>query len=168
MAPRFTYLGLAGMITVASGNHARFKWNVKELRKEWTLEADTNPSMSWTNYYPDYFTVNGWSAPLINDDTTARVEGGVGDTILIYLGNTGRSVHSMHFHGYHAEILYSSKFPNHVGRSKDTFPMLPMETMVLRLVPDKTGEFPVHDHNLVAVSAGNYYPNGMFMTLLIQ
>ena len=51
---------------------------------------------------------------------------------------------------------------------KDTFPVYSMETVVLELVPDKVGEYPVHDHNLVAVSGANLYPNGMFLTLFID
>jgi hypothetical protein len=51
---------------------------------------------------------------------------------------------------------------------KDTFPIQPLETLLLQLVPHQVGEYPVHDHNLVAVSAGGIYPNGMFLTLLIQ
>ena len=120
------------------------------------------------NYYPDYFTVNGKSNPDINNDADARVIGGVGDTIRIYIANTGQSIHSMHFHGYHLRILYSSENVTHVDRSKDTFPIKSMETLVLELVPDKVGEYPVHDHNLVAVTGGGIYPNGMFLTMLIQ
>jgi len=43
-----------------------------------------------------------------------------------------------------------------------------METLVLRLVPDKEGQYPVHDHNLVAVSGNGLYPNGMFTLIEIQ
>ena len=84
------------------------------------------------------------------------------------MANTGQSIHSMHFHGYHATILYSSKNQTHVGRSKDTFPIHSMQTLVLQIVPDKPGTYPVHDHNLVAVTGNNVYPNGMFTTLLIN
>jgi len=51
---------------------------------------------------------------------------------------------------------------------KDTFPVYSMETVVLELVPNQVGEYPVHDHNLVAVSGASMYPNGMFLTLLID
>ncbi len=77
-------------------------------------------------------------------------------------------IHSLHFHGYHLKIVFSSKTPSNVGRLKDTFPVHSMESIILELIPDQVGEYPVHDHNLVAVSGGNIYPNGMFLTLLIQ
>ena len=85
----------------------------------------------------------------------------------MYITNTGLSIHSLHFHRYHASIKYSSKNATHVNREKDTFPIYPLETIVLQIVPDKEGEFPIHDHNLVAVMGNNIYPNGMFTTILI-
>ena len=70
--------------------------------------------------------------------------------------------------GYHLEIISSSENESHEGRSKDTFPIKSSQSMILELIPDKTGEYPVHDHNLVAVSGGGIYPNGMFLTMLIE
>jgi len=43
-----------------------------------------------------------------------------------------------------------------------------MELVIVEIVPHQVGEYPVHDHNLVAVSGGNIYPNGMFLTILID
>lgn len=166
--PKFRYMGLGSMIAVDDFSEASFYWNIKENQAKWNDSLDADWTVDWTDYYPDYFTVNGLSNPDINSDPSARVEGAVGETIRIYIANTGQSIHSMHFHGYHLEIIYSSKNSNHVGRSKDTFPIHSMESMILELVPDKVGEYPVHDHNLVVASAGGLYPNGMFLTLLIE
>jgi FtsP/CotA-like multicopper oxidase with cupredoxin domain len=169
-AGSFRYMGLAGMIVVEdpTAQTSSFYWNLKEHQKSFNVDLSQGLTVDWTNYYPDYFTVNGRSNPHINADTNARVVGNVGDTIKIYMVNTGQSIHSMHFHGYHGEIKYSSKFPMHAGRIKDTFPAHSMEVMIIELVPDQIGEYPVHDHNLVAVSGGNIYPNGMFVTILID
>jgi FtsP/CotA-like multicopper oxidase with cupredoxin domain len=165
--PKNVYLGLAGMISVEANTHAHFFWNLHEHQPDINDSLVLGKTIDWSTYYPRYFTINGLSNPFISQDASARIEGQVGDTLVIQIAHTGRSVHSIHFHGYHATIVSSSKFPNHAGRSKDSVPIYPMETMTLRIVPDKPGEFPVHDHNLVAVSGGNYYPNGMFMTMLI-
>ncbi|MCP4443346.1 MAG: multicopper oxidase domain-containing protein [Aureispira sp.] len=165
--PYNLYLGLGGMIYVKNHLHERFYWNMKEHASNWNTTLVNGGTVSLNNYKPDYFTINGNSHPDINADSTARIEGNVGDTLILCIANTGRGIHSIHFHGYHAEILYSSKHSHHVGRSKDTFPIYPMETLELRLVPDKPGEYPVHDHNLVAISANSIYPNGMFSTILI-
>ncbi|SFT74689.1 Multicopper oxidase [Lishizhenia tianjinensis] len=166
----YRYMGLAGMIVVKdpTSTASNFYWNMKEHQVAFNEALNQGSSVNWNNYYPDYFTINGKSNPHINNDTNARVIGSVGDTIHIYMVNTGQSLHSIHFHGYHLRIMSSTKFPNHVGRSKDTFPVYSMEAVVLELVPDQPGEYPVHDHNLVAVSGGNIYPNGMFLTLLID
>ena len=165
--PKNTYLGLAGMIVVKNHNYASFYWNIKEHNSDWNTQLVLGNTVSWNQYDPKYFTINSVSNPNINTDPLARITGQVGDTLYLYITNTGLSIHSMHFHGYHATIKYSSKNGAHVGREKDTFPVYPMETIVLQIVPDKEGEFPIHDHNLVAVMGNNIYPNGMFTTILI-
>jgi hypothetical protein len=166
----YRYMGLGGMITVTdpSASASYFYWNMKEHQKSFNQDVDAGLPVDWTTFYPEYFTINGNSNPHINTDPFARVVGNVSDTIHIYMVNTGQSLHSIHFHGYHSEIIYSTKFPSHVGRSKDTFPIYSMEAVLIELVPDQVGEFPVHDHNLVAVSGANIYPNGMFLTILID
>ena len=165
--PKNTYLGLAGMIVVKNHNHTSFYWNIKEHNSDWNNQLFNGNTVNWNQYDPKYFTINSVSNPNINNDTLARITGQVGDTLYLYITNTGLSIHSLHFHGYHAGIKYSSKNATHVNREKDTFPIYPMETIVLQIVPDKEGEFPIHDHNLVAVMGNNIYPNGMFTTILI-
>lgn len=166
--PNQMYLGLGGILTVKDHTYPSFYWNLKEHTKAWNTNIKHGGIENWATYSPTYFTVNGKSNPHINQDPNSRITGNVGDTLVVYMGNTGQSIHSLHYHGYHATILFSSKYPNHVSRSKDTFAIYPKESVVVQLVPDKPGEYPVHDHNLVAVSANNFYPNGIFTTLLIQ
>jgi FtsP/CotA-like multicopper oxidase with cupredoxin domain len=163
-------MGAGGMIVCRSpnANIHRFFWNMKDHQVLFNENLNQGIPVDWTQYYPNYFTINGNSNPYINEDSDARVTGSVGDTIYIYMVNTGQSLHSIHLHGYHGEIIQSSKFPSHVGRSKDTVPVYSMEVVILKIVPDQPGEYPVHDHNLVAVSGGNIYPNGMFLTMLIN
>jgi len=165
--PKYTYLGLAGMIVVKNHNHSCFYWNMKEHNSNWNNQLFSGGSVNWNSYDPKYFTVNGFSHPNFSQDTLARMIGQVGDTLYLHLTNTGQSIHAIHFHGYHAVIKYSSKNPGYIGREKDTFPVYPMETLTLQIVPEKPGEYPVHDHNLVAVTGNNIYPNGMFTTILI-
>lgn len=166
--PTNAYMGLASMIVVSSNQHSKFYWNIKEHEKQFNDTISSGYAVDWQEYYPDYFTINSKSNPDINTDIDARITGNIGDTIDIYMINTGQSIHSIHYHGYHSEIIHSSKFPHHQGRLKDTFAVYPMEIVRLQMVPDQEGEYPVHDHNLVAVSGGNIYPNGMFLTILIQ
>tara|TARA_B110000977_G_scaffold200344_1_gene290496 strand:+ start:389 stop:1249 length:861 start_codon:yes stop_codon:yes gene_type:complete len=165
--PKNTYLGLAGMIVVNDLDVQNFYWNIKEHNAQWNFDLANNIDVDWDNYAPKYFTINGNSNPHINSDSLARVIGSVGDVLYLNIANTGLSVHSMHLHGYHAEIMYSSMKPSHIGRIKDTFPVYPMETLVLKIVPHQPGEYPIHDHNLAAITGNNIYPNGMFTTILI-
>jgi hypothetical protein len=43
-----------------------------------------------------------------------------------------------------------------------------MESVVIEIVPDKLGQYSVHDHNLVAVAAAGLHPNGMFTIMNIH
>ncbi len=165
--PQNAYMGLAGMIVVKDHAHSSFYWNIKEHSDSWNYTIAAGGSVNWASYYPNYFTINGKGSPNINADPAARVTGSVGDTLIIYAVNTGQSIHPLHFHGYHVDIIHSSRSPQHVGRSKDSQGIYPFESVVFRLVPDKEGEYPVHDHNLVATTGGNLYPLGMFLTMLI-
>lgn len=165
--PDYAATGLGGMLVVKNHNHSSFYWNLKEHQAGYNEAIFAGGSVNWGTYYPEYFTINSHSNPSINADPSARITGNVGDTIIVYVVNTGQSVHSIHFHGYHLTILDSSKNPLHNGRLKDSLPIYPFETLVLQLVPDKPGEYPVHDHNLIGTSGGSVYPLGMFTTLLI-
>jgi FtsP/CotA-like multicopper oxidase with cupredoxin domain len=168
-APIYTYLGAAGMICVEAGTpDSRHYWNIHEFERSWNMALDSGQTVNWADYSPDYFTVNGLSYPRIDTDSTAKVRGGVGDTIYIYVANTGRSVHSVHFHGYHLRVAYSSKDQLEVGWSRDTHPIWPMETLLFELVPDKPGIFPVHDHNLMAQTGNRYYNHGIMLYMDIQ
>jgi FtsP/CotA-like multicopper oxidase with cupredoxin domain len=167
--PDYTYLGAAGMINVeANAPDARYFWNLHEFERSWNDSLDSGQTVNWANFNPDYFTVNGLSYPRIDVDSTAKVRGTVGDTIHICIANTGRSVHSVHFHGYHLRVVHSSKNPVEVNWSRDTQPIWPMETLLLELVPDKPGIFPVHDHNLMAQTGNRYYNHGIMLYMQIQ
>ena len=163
--PKNTYLGVSGMIAVANSDYRSFFWNLREYQSSLNGSLVQGKSFTKPSYNPDYFTVNGLSYPDIQNDTTARVWGSVGDTIRIYMANTGQSMHSIHFHGFHAKCLYSTSMDIRVGWSKDTWAIRPMQGIILELVVDKMGKYSVHDHNLVAVSAAGTHPNGMFMIM---
>ena len=167
--PYNEYLGLSGIIHVKSAldNTPYFYWDIRELDTTWNPSIISNTPPPLIDYDPDYFTVNGKGNPDINLDVKARPIGIVSEELKIILVNNGQSIHSMHFHGYHLSIISDSKRPSHIGRSKDTFPIYPRESLILSCTPDKPGEYPIHDHNLVAVTGGQQYATGMFLTILI-
>ncbi len=169
-SPFNQYIGLSGLIHIKeiSDNENYFYWDLREVDSVWNAEIITNSFQpSLVDYEPDYFTVNGKSSPTINSDVLARPVGNVGQTFKVVIINNGLSIHSLHFHGYHLSIIADSKKASNVGRLKDTFPIYPAEYLILSCTPDKAGEYPVHDHNLAAVSSGQVYATGMFLTLNI-
>ncbi len=160
--PHYKSLGAAGTIVVSNTVHPIFYWNMKEHDKGWNQDITEGVFSPSEDYDPLYFTINGLSNPDTQDDPISRITGNVGDTLVICITNTGQMVHSIHFHGYHAKVTYSSQSASHVDREKDTFAMFPMETVLIYIVPHQPGEYPVHDHNLVATSGNGIYANGMF------
>lgn len=167
--PDNRYLGLGAMICVLSNSADKnYFWNIKEHEMQYNDDLANGMAVDWTQYYPDYFTINGLSHPDLQNDTTAVVDANIGDTVHIFMSNTGTSVHSIHFHGFHVRIIYSSEGTEKLNWVKGTVSIASMETYVLELVPDKIGLYAVHDHNLVAVTGGNTHPNGMFLIMNIQ
>ena len=160
--PSYVCLGAAGMITVSRSYEHSFFWNIKDYQSSLNQAIALGESFSKQSYDPDFFTINGLSYPDIQSDTTARVWGSVGDTVRIYLANTGQSMHSIHFHGFHPTCLFSTSSAMRVGWSKDTWALRSMDAVLLEFVVDKPGRYSVHDHNLVAVTAAKTHPNGMF------
>lgn len=167
--PYNQYLGLSGVVHVKSPTDPMpyFYWEIREHMSIWNSDIILGNLPPVNQYYPNYFTINGNSEPEINSDVVAHVTGSVGNELRIVIVNNGISIHSMHLHGYHALLMMNSKNNDHVGRSKDTFPVYPKESIILSITPDKPGEYPVHDHNLITVTGGGIYHAGIFTTLLI-
>lgn len=165
--PLNAHLGLSGMIYVGDELEHAYYWNLKEHDLEWINNTIDSLPFDINQYNPRYFTINGLSNPMSFTDSSTTINGQVDDLIYINIANTGRMNHALHFHGYHVEILYSSKDPHHEGRIKDSFNVKPLETVIVKLVPDKPGLYPVHDHNLGATLGNGTYANGMLTFLNI-
>ncbi len=168
--PYFSHIGLSGTLHVKSPTDQTpyFYWDIREHQTDWNDQILSGGLPLLTSYDPKQFTINGNVNEGIESDTLAKITGNVGEEFRLVILNHGLSIHSMHFHGYHGVILSSSKSPTHVGREKDSFPIYPEEHLILSFTPDKPGEYPVHDHNLVAVTSGGIYHAGMITTLVIE
>lgn len=167
--PNFKNSGLSGMIYVtASSFDFAYVWNLKDHQSNLQLDLVTGNLVNWTNYMPDYFTINEKSYSDIQSDPLIRVNQNIGDTIYIYVVNSGQSMHSLHFHGFHQTAIYENAKKIELGWEKDTWGFFSMDAVVLLLVPDKIGQYSVHDHNLVALSAGSTHPNGMLTIMQIN
>lgn len=158
------YMGLYGVLEIGL-KHPTFYWQLSETDTNWTT---ANWDMNNT-YQPQYFSINHRNAPETMTDSIGAVTGSVGDTILIAIANHGMMKHAIHFHGYHCTIIFDSKDQGRLGWIKETFPVDIGAQMILRLIPDQPGDYPVHDHNLMAVlGAGEYIKGMMTMIKIIE
>jgi hypothetical protein len=165
--PRNTYMGLAGMIVARNkANDKSYVWNLKEHQS--TFNSQLAYNVNWGAYYPDYFTINGKSFASLQTDPLVKIQANVKDTLYIFISNTGQSMHALHFHGFHETAMYADARLIKAGWEKDTWGLFSLDAVVLKLIPDKTGKYSVHDHNLVAVTGGNTHPNGMFTIMEVQ
>ena len=149
-------------VTSASDTLPTFYWNLAEWDTDRmdSVAAGGTPS-GFGPYVPRYFTINEAMHPQTLEDPEALVALPVNASALIRVHNAGAMDHVLHFHGFHVEILSSTHHPERVGWSKDTQPVKVGEGITFRLFADQTGIYPVHDHNLIAVTNAGLYPGGM-------
>ena len=141
-------------------------WQLREFSTAFSKVLATGQLPDFSEYFPDYYCINGKSFPEVKADSTILLNGRVGDTMWVWVWNAGIGAHSIHFHGFHqwAAAYSIAGLKNSV---KDSWPIWRNGWMLLYIVPDKPGLYPVHDHNLVAISGGGLYPNGMMMLMNI-
>ncbi|PHR48859.1 MAG: hypothetical protein COA32_05180 [Fluviicola sp.] len=161
------FLGAGAVIRVGISGQ-KFAWDLWDQDPDLTSDFGNQVISELPNTYrPTLFTING-VVDHMEPNSASVITGNVGDTIYISIVNNGNMDHTLHFHGYHIEIIQSTHQPHSVGWIKDTFPILTKEAMTVRLVPHQPGDFPVHNHNLVATLFNNGYPRGMVTMLMIQ
>jgi len=162
-------LGASGIIMKGYEMYSKFYWNMFEQSSSlsYDLAALTETQVPVT-YLPDVFTINQKVYPQTNLDTLGKVVGNVGDTIIIATVNAGKMEHTLHFHGYHVEIMQVSQNSKMLGWSKDTYPLEVNEVIVVQLIPHQSGDYPVHEHNLLNVTSSGVYPGGMIEILSID
>ncbi len=161
-------LGLSGMIIVWRGLDHEFYWSLREHQSDLNANILAGQPFDPDDFAPDYFTVNEKSHPEVQNDSAAVISGKVGDSIYIFLSNQGLMDHSIHFHGYHIQLVYSSINNWQLDWIKDSLPIKAQESQIYLLVPHQEGTFPVHDHNLVATTIGGNAPGGMLVLFTID
>lgn len=167
---RGKWMGAQGLVAVreADPTHPEFLWNLAEWDVDRVVAAAAGEGEAgFGDYVPAYFTINEAMHPQTLQDTTAVVALNVGETALIRVHNAGAIDHVLHFHGFHVEIVSSTGHPERVGWSKDTVPVRSGESMTLELMANQPGTFPVHDHNLIAVTNAGLYPGGMLTQIQV-
>lgn len=163
-------IGATGIISVVEQQDIHYYWNLFETDSDLSFDlANTTVSTINSNSYtPDLFSINGFTYPNTNTDSLGHIVQNVGDTIYISIINSGNMEHTLHFHGYHVELLDIKINKKQQGWFKDTFPIKLGEAMTVKLIPHQPGMFPVHDHNLINVTNAGSYPGGMITVLNIQ
>lgn len=161
------FLG-AGAILRVGITGISFTWDLWEQDPALTFDFGNGTITTLPAVYrPTVFAINGGVDPM-DMMSSAVITGSVGDTITISIVNNGNMIHPIHFHGYHVELMQSTQQTSRIGWKKDSFPVFEKEGMTLRLIPHQPGEFPVHNHNLVATLFNNGYPLGMITMLMIM
>jgi len=159
-------LGLATLWRSGYDDHVHFEWNLNEWDPAATWTAASGEIVSEDDpYVPRQFTINDRNYPNTLLDSSSYVQTSVGVPVYISIVNQGRMDQVLHFHGYHVKVLQSSAHENRVGWTKDTVPVKQGECVVVELNPNQPGEYPVHAHNLVAVTNAGFYPGGMITYL---
>lgn len=156
------FTGASGIVSVGEEEYSQFFWNLFDLEKELSFEFGAETANEYPlTYKPELFLINGRFYPATLEDESVMVLGMVGQTVYVNIVNSGYMDHVMHFHGFHAEIVYATLHSERVGWIKDSVPIKPGEAMRLKLFFNQPGMYPVHDHNLIAVTNTGFYPGGM-------
>jgi hypothetical protein len=161
--------GASGIILVGYSEMPHFFWNLFDLNKQLSTELATNNlSEIPDSYQPELFLINGTFYPHTLEDPTGLVEVQIGEELIISVVNSGSMDHVLHFHGFHIEILSARIQTDRVGWIKDTVPLKTGEAMTFKLVANQEGTYPVHDHNLIAVTNTGFYPGGMLTQIQVN
>ena len=162
-------LGAGGLLRIGWTDETMFYWNLSEWQPSMMELAAAGESIDWTlPYVPRHFTINERAYPSTADDPNALVALNLNDTCFISISNLGHMNHVLHFHGFHVDIMTSTDHPERVGWNKDTVPIRKGESMTVRLVAFQEGMYPVHNHNLIAVTNAGFYPGGMITTIHVM
>lgn len=169
--PLNTGLGLSGAVEVlnpASAYDDEFLWLLSEHSESWMTAHDRGDPVDTSVYQPNYFTINGVSGADIGLDPRAHLVGRVGDRLLIRVINGGLQLHSLHFHGYHVQVIARNGIDLEAPVEKDTIAIPTGQTAEFVLQPHQPGVFPIHDHVVLSVTANGVYPLGMIVFTDIQ
>tara|TARA_B110000503_G_scaffold93081_1_gene140412 strand:- start:1700 stop:2542 length:843 start_codon:yes stop_codon:yes gene_type:complete len=162
-------LGAGGLLRIGWSTETLFYWNLREWQPSMMELSAAGEAIDWSlPYVPRHFTINERSYPSTGDDPNAYVAVNLNDTCYISISNFGHMNHVLHFHGFHVDIISATDHPERVGWNKDTVPIRKGESLTVRLVAFQAGMYPVHNHNLIAVTNAGFYPGGMITTINVM
>ena len=126
----------------------------------WNNAIDNGNVPDESVFEPNYHTLNGLSYPHTAMDSDTRVSCVVGEDVLIRVANLSNIRHSLHFHGYHAQLINRNNVPDNTLPEKDTFAIPANSTADIVLPVTQDGEYPLHPHSLTATTDNGTYQGG--------
>ncbi|MBC8370882.1 MAG: multicopper oxidase domain-containing protein [Planctomycetes bacterium] len=126
----------------------------------WNADAANVTLPNLATYQPNYFTLNGLSYPDISTDPDTLIVCNLGERVLLRMSNSGLMRQSIHFHGYHVQVVSRNNQPITNFPMKDTVEVAAGTTVEVIIDVNQTGTYPVHPHSLTAVTANGLYPYG--------
>lgn len=165
---RGAYMGLSGVLKVGLDAPIQYHWNLADWMPSRVDSVATFAPIDFDGgYVPKYFSINSKTYPNTNQDPFGNIELSLGDTCTISIVNGGFMDHVLHFHGFHVLWLSSTVQTSRIGWTKDTVPIHRGEGLTLQLVAEQLGVYPVHNHNLIAVTNAGFYPGGMLTMITV-
>jgi FtsP/CotA-like multicopper oxidase with cupredoxin domain len=123
---------------------------------------------NWAQYHPNYFFINGKSWPDTAVDPNDSINAKVGQTVLVRLINSGSTVHSMHSHGFHFEVIGSDGRKLASPYYKDTLDIAPGERYDVIFKLNQAGRFMFHDHIEYTNTNNGVYAGGMLTMINVD
>lgn len=126
----------------------------------WNNAIDNGNVPDETVFEPNYHTLNGLSYPDTMNDNDTRVNCILGEDVLVRVGNLSNVRHSLHFHGYHAQLMRRNNKADNTLPEKDTFSIPPFSTTEIIMPVVQVGEYPLHPHGLTTTTDNGLYQGG--------
>lgn len=126
----------------------------------WNNAIDNGNVPDESVFEPNYHTVNGLSFPNTIMDDRTKIRCTLGEDVLIRIGNLSNIRHSIHFHGYHAQLTKRNNKIDDTMPSKDSFAIPPYSTTEIVMPVEQIGEYPLHPHGLTATTDNGLYQGG--------
>ncbi|MCF7798130.1 MAG: S8 family serine peptidase [Lentisphaeria bacterium] len=162
--------GLAGMLVRKSSINDTtrvFDWVLTEWDTVWLSSMHAGIEPEFPSYNPQFFTINGLSAPEIFTAPETQFQGQLGEMVRIQMANPGLLPHTLHFHGFHVNVVARNGLPI-TANWKDSVPVPAGETITMTLMLDKTGTYPVYDANLLSVTGAGVWLDGMLLQIVVE
>lgn len=144
-----------------------YVFHLNEIDPSWHKAVEEGKPYDRTQFYPRYWTINGKAFPDTMKDPATKIEGKVGETVLIRLINAGYEEHPFHMHGQHFQVIATDGRPLPAPIEKDTINIGPGERYDLLVTFTQNGEYPFHSHKIIDNTNNGVYPGGMHTMITI-